>query len=132
MGRDNWNTFLGQFQLRGDIYRKGGCVELMDGRINYIAIERTMGWRIDHTTTNLKSARMCVLRVGAVGPGETLAEMCVTGESKKIEAICQKLEVQEDLDELVNLQSWKQNCLGSLWHDTSQDKTRQDKPSQEG
>jgi hypothetical protein len=55
LDRDNWNTFLGQFQLRGDIYGKGGCVELMDGWINYIAIERTMGGRIDHTTTNLKS-----------------------------------------------------------------------------
>jgi hypothetical protein len=27
---------------------------LTDGRINYTAIERTMGGRIDHTTTNLK------------------------------------------------------------------------------
>ena len=69
--RDDWNTFLGRFQLRADIYGKGGCVELTDGRINYTAIERTMGGRIDHTTTNLKSATMCVLRVGAVGPGAT-------------------------------------------------------------
>jgi hypothetical protein len=69
--RDDWNTFLGRFQLRADIYGKGGCVELTDGRINYTAIERTMGGRIDHTTTNLKSAMMCVLRVGAVAPGET-------------------------------------------------------------
>jgi hypothetical protein len=30
-----------------------------------------MGGRIDQTTTNQKSTRMCVLRVGAVGPGET-------------------------------------------------------------
>jgi hypothetical protein len=52
----------------------------MDGRINYTAIERTMGGRIDHTTTNLKSATMCVLRVDAVGPGETLAEFRVTVE----------------------------------------------------
>ncbi len=29
------------------------------------------GGRIDHTTTNHKSTRMCVLRVGAVAPGET-------------------------------------------------------------
>ena len=29
------------------------------------------GGRIDHTTTNQKSVRMCVLRVGAVCPGET-------------------------------------------------------------
>jgi len=64
-------TFLGRFELRGDIYGKGGCVELTDGWINYTAIERTMGGRIDHTTTNQKSARMCVLRVGAVAPGET-------------------------------------------------------------
>ena len=69
--RDDWNTFLGRFELRGDIYGKGGCVELTDGRINYTAIERTMGGRIDHTTTNQKSAMMCVLRVGAVAPGET-------------------------------------------------------------
>ncbi len=27
---------------------------MTDGRINYTAIERTMGGRIDHTTTNLK------------------------------------------------------------------------------
>ncbi len=53
--RDNWNTFLGRFQLRGDIYGKRGCLELTDGRINFTAIERTMGGRIDHTTTNLKS-----------------------------------------------------------------------------
>ena len=69
--QDDWNTFLGRFQLRGDIYKKGGCVELTDGRINYTAIERTMGGRIDHTTTNLKSAMIYVLRVGAVAPGET-------------------------------------------------------------
>ena len=30
-----------------------------------------MGGRIDHTTTNQNSARMCVLRVGAVAPDET-------------------------------------------------------------
>ncbi len=46
--RDDWNTFLGRFELRGDISGKGGCVELTDGRINYTAIERTMGGRIDH------------------------------------------------------------------------------------
>ena len=69
--RDEWNLFLGRFELRGDIYGKGGCIELTDGYINYTAIERTMGGRIDHTTTNKKSARMCVLRVGAVAPGET-------------------------------------------------------------
>ena len=69
--RDEWNLFLGRFELRGDIYGKGGRAELTDGYINYTAIERTMGGRIDHTTTNQKSARMCVLRVGAVAPGET-------------------------------------------------------------
>ena len=69
--RDEWNTFLGRFELRGDIYGKGGCVELTDGKIKHAAIERTMGGRIDHTTTNQKSAMMCVLRVGAVAPGET-------------------------------------------------------------
>ena len=69
--RDEWNLFLGRFELRGDIYGKGGCVELTDGYINYTAIERKMVGRIDHTTTNQKSARMCVLRVGAVAPGET-------------------------------------------------------------
>ena len=72
MDRDDWNTFLGRFELRGDIYGKGGRVELTDGYIKYTAIRRTMGGRIDHTTTNnQKSARMCVLRVGAVAPGET-------------------------------------------------------------
>ena len=69
--RDDWNTFLGWFQLRGDIYGQGGCVELTDGRINYTATERTMGGRIDHTTTNQKSAMMCVLRVGAAAPGSS-------------------------------------------------------------
>jgi len=59
--RDKWNTFLGRFQLRGDVYGKGGHVELMDGYIKHAAIKRTMGDRIDHTTTNQKSARMCVL-----------------------------------------------------------------------
>jgi hypothetical protein len=41
--RDEWNLFLGWFELRGDIYGKGGRVELTDGYINYTAIERTMG-----------------------------------------------------------------------------------------
>jgi hypothetical protein len=62
---------LGRFELRGDIYGKGGRVELTDGYINYTAIERTIRGRIDHTTTNLKSVMICVLRVGAVAPGET-------------------------------------------------------------
>ncbi len=45
---------------------------MMDGYIKHAAIKRTMGERIDHTTTtNQKSVRMCVLRVGAVAPGET-------------------------------------------------------------
>jgi hypothetical protein len=47
--RDEWNLFLGRFELRGDIYGKGGRVELTDWYINYTAIERTMGGRIDHT-----------------------------------------------------------------------------------
>jgi hypothetical protein len=46
-------------------------VELTDGKIKHAAIERTMGGRIDHTTTNKKSTRMWVLRVGTVAPGET-------------------------------------------------------------
>ncbi len=71
MDRDEWNLFLGQFQLRGDIYVKGGHVELMNGYKKHAAIKRTMGGRIDHTTTNQKSARMCVLKMGAVAPGET-------------------------------------------------------------
>ena len=69
--RDEWNLFLGRFQLQGDIYGKEGRVELTDGYIKHAATKRTMGGRIDHTTTNQKSARMCVLRVGAVAPGET-------------------------------------------------------------
>ena len=44
---------------------------MTDGYINYTATARTMGGRIDHTTTNLKSMMICVLRVGAVAPGET-------------------------------------------------------------
>ncbi len=70
MDRDEWNLFLGRFELREDIY-EGGRVELTVGYINYTAIERTMGGRIDHTTTNLKYVMICVLRVGAVAPGET-------------------------------------------------------------
>ena len=70
MDRHEWDTFLGRFHLRGDIYGQGGCVELTDGKIKHAAIERTMGGRIDHTTTNKKSA-MWVLRVGTVAPGET-------------------------------------------------------------
>ncbi len=69
--RDNWNTFWGRFQLRGDIYGQGGCVELTDGFIKHATIKRIMGGRINHTTTNLKSVTMCVLRVGTVAPGET-------------------------------------------------------------
>ncbi len=44
---------------------------MTDGKIKHAAIESTMGGRIDHSTTNLKSARMFVLRVGAVAPGKT-------------------------------------------------------------
>jgi hypothetical protein len=41
--RDEWNLFLGRFQLQGDIYGKEGHVELMDGFKKYAAIKRTMG-----------------------------------------------------------------------------------------
>jgi hypothetical protein len=44
--RDEWNLFLGWFQLREDIYGQGGCVELTDGKIKHAAIKRTMGGRI--------------------------------------------------------------------------------------
>ena len=44
MERHAWDTFLGRFQLRGDIYGQGGCVELTDGKIKHTAIERTMGF----------------------------------------------------------------------------------------
>jgi len=54
--RDQWNLFLGRFQLQGDVYGKGGRVELTDGYIKHAAIKRIMGERIDHTTTNQKSA----------------------------------------------------------------------------
>ena len=43
MDRNEWNLFWGQFQLRGDIYGQGGCVELTDGKIKHAAIKRTMG-----------------------------------------------------------------------------------------
>jgi len=43
--RDQWNLFLGRFQLQGDIYGEGGCVELTDGYIKHAAIKRTMGGR---------------------------------------------------------------------------------------
>jgi hypothetical protein len=45
-------------------------VELTDGYIKHAAIERTMGRRIDYTTTDQKSMRMWVLRVGTVAPGD--------------------------------------------------------------
>ena len=37
----------------------------------YVSLREVPNKRIDHTTTNQISARMCVLRVGAVAPGET-------------------------------------------------------------
>ncbi len=49
---------------RGHLWN-GGRVELTDGYIKHAAIKRTMGGRIDQTTTNQKSAMMCVQRVGA-------------------------------------------------------------------
>jgi len=67
----NGNYFWGGFNYEGTFTDRGGGVELTDGKIKHAAIKRTMGGRINHTTTNLKSARMCVLRVGAVAPGET-------------------------------------------------------------
>jgi hypothetical protein len=63
--------FGGSFNYEGTFTERGVVLNLTDGYINYTAIERTMGGRIDHTTTNLMSAMMCVLRVGAVGPGAT-------------------------------------------------------------
>ena len=57
--RDEWNLFLGRFQLRGDIYGQGGCVELTDGKIKHAAIKRTMGGRIDHAQQT-KSLQGCV------------------------------------------------------------------------
>ncbi len=37
----------------------------------YVSLREVPNKRIDHTATNQMSARMCVLRVGAVAPGET-------------------------------------------------------------
>ena len=58
--RDQWNLFFGRFQLRGDIYGKGVCVELTDG---YILIMQQLreqwggGLTIQQQT---KSLRGCV------------------------------------------------------------------------
>ena len=41
--RDEWNLYLGRCQLQGDIYGKGGRVELTDGYIKHSEIKRTMG-----------------------------------------------------------------------------------------
>jgi hypothetical protein len=41
--RDEWNLYLGRSQLQGDIYGKGGRVELTDGYIKHSEIKRTMG-----------------------------------------------------------------------------------------
>ena len=60
--------FWGGFNYE-EIFTERGAVT--DGYINHAAIKRTMGGGIFHTTTNQKSVRMCVLRVGAVAPGET-------------------------------------------------------------
>jgi hypothetical protein len=43
---------------------------------------------------------------------EALAEICVTIESQKFEAICQKLEVQDDLDELDDLTELETKMFG--------------------
>jgi hypothetical protein len=69
-----------------------------------------MGRRIDHKTTNLKSATMCVLRVGAVVPDETLAEICVTVESKIMKLFIRSWKSRRIWMSWMNSQSWKQNC----------------------
>ena len=43
---------------------------------------------------------------------EALAEICVTIESQKNEAICQKLEVQDDLNELDELTELETKMFG--------------------
>ncbi len=43
---------------------------------------------------------------------EALADISITVESQKIEAICQKLEVQEDLDELDELTELETKMFG--------------------
>jgi hypothetical protein len=45
---------------------------------------------------------------------EALAEICVTAESKKNEAIRQKLKVQEDLDELDELAELETKLFGFI------------------
>ena len=45
---------------------------------------------------------------------EALAEIIVAIESKKIEAICQKLKVQEDLDELDELTDLETKLFGLI------------------
>ncbi len=50
------------------------------------------GGRIDQTTTNQKSARMCVLRVGADGPGETpLSNSAINREEDEPQRINKQL-----------------------------------------
>jgi hypothetical protein len=41
--RDEWNLFLGRFQLRGDIDGKGGRDELTDGFIKHAALREQWG-----------------------------------------------------------------------------------------
>jgi len=88
--RDQWSLFWGRFQLRGDIYGQGGRVELTDGYIKHAAIKRTMVGRIDHTTTNQKSASdgaiamrattPAVLLGGEGGGGHRSAEVVLPGQ----------------------------------------------------
>jgi hypothetical protein len=43
VNRDEWKLFLGRFQLRGDIYRQGNCVELTDGKIKMQQLKEQWG-----------------------------------------------------------------------------------------
>ena len=119
MDRDQWNLFLGRFQLRGDIYGQGGCVELTDGYIKHAAIKRTMGGRIDHTTTNLKSAMMWVLRVGAVAPGETPPSNTAINrednEPPRINKQMRRAKLNLALDLTIKLRSFDEPRMEDLW-----------------
>jgi hypothetical protein len=117
--RDQWNLFLGRFQLRGDIYGQGGCVELTDGYIKHAAIKRTMGGRIDHTTTNLKSVMMWVLRVGAVAPGETPPSNTAINrednEPPRINKQMRRAKLNLALDLTIKLRSFDEPRMEDLW-----------------
>ena len=51
---------------------------------------------------------------------------------KKLKLFVRSWKSRRILMSWMNLQSWKQNYSGSLWHDTCRDKPREDKPSQAG